>query len=535
MKKSAKLLCLVLVLAVLGGAYFLLTRQTAQEETSSDSSDESISVYLVEAEDIVRLSWTVDGETCTLEKLDDVWSCDEDYPLDESMIEILVDTACAVVAERTVSLGEDGLAEFELDDPAMTVTVATDSTETTFLLGLRNPYTDQNYAMLEGQDTVYLLETDLYSTFDLSLLDLIQMEALDDYETTRTLTITQDGSSFVMLHPEDNEGLGYSDDFTWFAQGEDGDTIALDATNAASLAATITGLNWEACVAYAPEDLSEYGLDEPLVTVTIDYEQSEGGSETAVLLIGDVAEYEEIEESSDETDEDDSYDTAAANEDLANLLDELGLPEDDGDAAGDHTHDEAAEETQSNEPEPLSYYAMLEGSNLVYRLDAGTVQDILDANLESLLPEDICLIDWDTLTAMTFTIDGEEYQFLIRRLEDENEDGNLTTTVVCSYNGEEVDEADVEAVLDAITGLKQEATASSDTEAASDGSEITIRFSRDRDTYSIMTMTLRPYDLNFYVVEFDGRADQLVSIRDVAELSDMVVNFGASAEEESAD
>jgi hypothetical protein len=40
-----------------------------------------------------------------------------------------------------------------------------------------------------------------------------------------------------------------------------------------------------------------------------------------------------------------------------------------------------------------------------------------------------------------------------------------------------------------------------------------------------MTMTLTPYDLSFYAVDFAGRTDQLVSIRDVADLVDAVTGF----------
>jgi hypothetical protein len=125
---------------------------------------------------------------------------------------------------------------------------------------------------------------------------------------------------------------------------------------------------------------------------------------------------------------------------------------------------------------------------------------------------------------MTFTIDGQEYQFLIRRTEDEDDDGNITETVTCSFNGQQTDETSVKAILSAVTGLDAQATVSGGAETDGDP-EITIRFSRDRDTYSVMTMTLTPYDLSFYAVDFAGRNDQLVSIRDVAELVDAVTGF----------
>jgi hypothetical protein len=521
MKKPIKLLCLVLVLALLLGAYVLLTRQT-DEEDAEEAVDDSVSLYLVNSNDIKTMSWTCDGETYTVTRNDDdTWSCDEGYPLDATMLDTLADTLSAVVAARIVPVDDGDLAEFQLDEPVMTVSVATGTTEATFYVGLHNAYTDQDYAQMAGQDTVYLLETDLSGTFDLTLLDLVQLDALDDYDTTRTLTVQTDDADFTMVHPEDNTGLGYADSFTWFTVDEDGNYSPLDATATASLAATVTGLDWLDCVAYAPASLADYGLDEPTATVTIDYDLSEGGSATAVLLIGAVAEYEEVDEVEDEAEADD-FDTDAANSDLAAMLGDLGLDLEDGDEAAAHAETTVSDDP--TEPQSLSYYAMLEGSDLVCRLSADTVQKILDATPESLLPEDVCLIDWDTLTAMTFTIDGQEYQFLIRRTEDQDDDGNLTETVTCSFNGQQTDETSVKAILSAVTGLDAQTTVSGGAETDGDP-EITIRFSRDRDTYSVMTMTLTPYDLNFYVVDFAGRNDQLVSIRDVAALVDAVTGF----------
>lgn len=556
MKKPVKLLILLLILAVLALAYLGLNSASSDDSDASVSVTEegSMTVFAAETDAITALSWTLDGETYSLVKdeEDETWSCEEDYPLDADEVEDLVEAASSILAERTVDISDSELSDFELDDPAMIVTISTSSVDTTVLLGMRNPYTDQNYAMIEGSDTVYLLDTDLYSAFELTLLDLVETESLEDYSTSRTLTIETDSGTLVLLHPEDNEGLAYSDDFTWFVQDEDGNYTALDATNTASLAAYITNMSWADVVAYEPADLSDYGLDSPLATVTIDYETDDETEATAVLLIGAVSEYEEIEETEEEESSDDDFDSAAADSSLSELIGDLGLDEDDGDAAEDEESDTDDTETaaeEETEAEALYYYAMLEGGEMVYTLKASTVEKILSASVDSLLPEDLCLIDWDTLTAMTFTIDGEQYQFLIRRVETEDEDGNITESVVCTLNGTEVDEDDVEDILDLITDLEVETTItaeeantaeSEDTAAGTDEedtgdtesteeedtADITIRFSRDRDTWSVMTMTLTEYDLNFYQVSFNDRSDQLVSIRDVAELIDAVVNFG---------
>ena len=342
MKKPVKILILLLVLAILGLAYLGLTHSSSTDAESDESTETgSMTLFAAETDAITGLSWTLDGETYTLEKDDDSWSCPEDYPLDTDEIDDLVEAAASVLADRTIDMTDTELSDFELDDPAMTVTVSTSSVSTTFLLGMRNPYTDQNYAMIEGSDTVYLLDTDLYSAFDITLLDMVETESLDSYSTSRTLTIEQDGQTLVLLHPEDSEGLGYSDSFTWFVQDEDGNYTALDASNTASLASRITGLSWADVIAYEPEDLSPYGLDDPLVTVTIDYEQDDGTEATAVLLIGSVSEYEEIEET-EEAEETEDFDSSAADSDLAELLGDLDLPEEDGDADSDSDSGECA-------------------------------------------------------------------------------------------------------------------------------------------------------------------------------------------------
>ena len=86
-----------------------------------------------------------------------------------------------------------------------------------------------------------------------------------------SFTAERASGTLVIDYLEDS-GLAYSDRYTYFAD-DDGEYTALDTTLAGDFVSQITGLTWGECVDYKAElkDLADYGLDDPAVTVTVDY------------------------------------------------------------------------------------------------------------------------------------------------------------------------------------------------------------------------------------------------------------------------
>lgn len=58
-----------------------------------------------------------------------------------------------------------------------------------------------------------------------------------------------------------------------------------------------------------------------------------------------------------------------------------------------------------------SYYAQPEGSGKVYTLAASTVETLLGASPEALRPDDVVLMDWDSVTSVDLSCGDDIYLY----------------------------------------------------------------------------------------------------------------------------
>ena len=127
------------------------------------------------------------------------------------------------------------------------------------------------------------MSNDLGQVFSCDLYDLASSE---NYPTITGTTIQKievnkkENSYAVESNEESSTG--------WFVTDEAGDKKEADATNAGTLQSTIAGLSYSGYYNYNCVDWSEYGLDDPKMTIYVDY--------TEQVQVED----EETEEESDE-------------------------------------------------------------------------------------------------------------------------------------------------------------------------------------------------------------------------------------------
>lgn len=172
------------------------------------------------------------------------------------------------------------------------------------------------------------------------------------------------------------------------------------------------------------------------------------------------------------------------------------------------------------------YYARPQGSNAVYTISADDVEELPCVTADTLAPDDVCQMDWDSVVSLDITVDDASFTIEFSRETEEDEDGD--TEIVTTYyrDDQELDDLDVEDALDLINGLDAEGEAEGEAEDEADfdqlaaDAEVTLTFHRDTQTHADMTLTLTPYDNNFYRVSFNGKTSQLVSKNDVADLKE---------------
>lgn len=282
MKRGKKLLVLLGVLVVLCAAAWILTcldlNGTPEEEV-----DTSVTVMTVDAEQVTALTYAnIEKDAMSFTRGDAGWvyDADETFPLDTAVIEDMVSALGEVTAYRTIEEPEEA-AQYGLNRPLCTVTVTAGDTVYQLDLGDETSLGGERYASI-GDGKVYLVDMALLDAFDYELLDLVQEETLPGLNTVTGLTIQAETQQMKLVYLE-NSGLAYSDSYVWFLEAGDGYTC-LDTQLTEDLVSQLQDLYWLECVNYRADEaaLAEYGLDDPMAVIKVDYE----GADSLTLEIG---------------------------------------------------------------------------------------------------------------------------------------------------------------------------------------------------------------------------------------------------------
>ena len=311
MKKSTKLVSAVVVLAVLGGVYVGLSTYVSKEEKSESSSEEEskTEVFSVKTDDIKSLEFIVDKKEVTFEKKDDSWVKKDEtaFPVNQTTLDSAASAIETVEADRVLEDVED-LTEYGLDSPSNTVTVDTADGTTKFNIGDENTSTNQYYISKDDDDsTVYVVAADTVSPFMDSLYDYAQGEDFPtiDSSTVKKVQVSENKDSYVL---EEN-----SDGATWNVSSDgSSDKESADTTAAGNVTSGLGSFAFDQFVNYNAEDLSQYGLDKPYATITVDYQEEVKNDSTDSTESGenDSTASESDSESSDTTDTDSSSEDA---------------------------------------------------------------------------------------------------------------------------------------------------------------------------------------------------------------------------------
>ncbi len=490
MKRKSRSTTLLILLGVL---LVLIVATAAATLLNPDNQVEEVeTVYLLsdlDTDSVTGLSWTYDGETVSLTSDGESWTDadDDSFPLDESYPESMVAALAEVTVTKTIEEPAE-LSEYGLEEPSCTVTVTVDGEETELLIGDENTL-DGGYYLSNGDGNVYIVDDSLLSTFTYSLYDLIEMETLPDLSDISRVTVDAETQTLDIYYLEDS-GLAYSDEYTWFLlDGEDYLTLDNDTTEA--LLDYVQSLSWASCADYnADEDeLAACGLDEPAVTVTVAY------TETVQVDTG-------------ETDDDGETIYETEERDATFVLE-----------IGDYYEGD-------------SCYARIADSQMVYLIDADVCDVLLYTGYDDLRPDDILLMDWDTVTSAEITIDDVTYTVERTTREVEDEDGEISEETVWLLDGEEVD---IEDTLDDLTDLT--ATDSDDSATPERSAIASFTFHRNTDTYQTVTLTFYQYDSSSCLVELNGETRLFCDREDVESIADELVSIltGETEEEDTSE
>ena len=375
-----------------------------------------------------------------------------------------------ILASRAIEEPEDP-AEYGLNEPLCTISVAAGDTTHVLELGDETSLGGERYASI-GDGKVYLVDESLLDTFAYGLYDLVEEEALPTIDNVTALSIDAETQKLKIAYLPGG-GLCYSDEYLWYLESEDG-YVNLDNELTEDLLGIYQNFEWAECVDYRAEDLAQYGLEEPTAVVTIDYDVT----------------YQ--------------VDTGETSEDGSTIYETQTMPTTFTLEIGSYAGDGYC-------------YARLAGSDMVYTVDASLSDSALYTTADTLLPDEVILLDFDQVTAMDILLDGATYTLRAETVTESDDEGNTTESTVWYLDGERVYPTDLITLLENLssggyaTGLEPERS-----------EEIRFVFHRENEKYPEVELSFHTYDSTHCITQLNGTSTVLALREEITALIEKV-------------
>ena len=442
MKRQKRLIVLSGVLVVCVAGAVVISRIDFEEKMTGTET----TIVDVDSADITKLSWNYEDEV-SFTREDDEWKygSDDKMAVDQELLDEIAENLSNITSDKMVeevqSLGVYGLSE-----PQYNITVETEDETYEIAVG-DETFSDGEVYISIGDDYVYLTDAGLIDDISYSLLDCVQKEEIPEMESISSVSVNNE-DTLDIVYAEDS-GYCYSDAYTYYLK--DGESYQnLDNENTESMFTNMSEFAWEECVDYYAEDseLSSYGLDEPDAEVSIVYTP---------------AEEEDDSENADSDEQTFSYEVGTA----------------DG-----------------------AYYAKLTDSNIVYSISEDVYNAAVDAAYDELKPDEVVLLDWDTVDSVEIELDGNVYTVDI----ESNEDDEYTYT----FGDSEIEFQDVLDQLSDIT-IPEESTEDDETSVpeeepalSNNKTELSLTFHRNTEEYSTVEVVFYQYNGSYCIAALNG-------------------------------
>lgn len=464
MKRSKRIMVLAAVLVVACIATFALTQYEEKQEQIKNSD---AIILEIPSDSVQSLSWVYSGGgSLAFNLADDHWEYQDDaaFPVsEEKVVDILAHFEAygvTFVIENVEDYGQYGL-----DKPECTLYITTETRSYEIKMGDLSKMDEQRYIDI-GDGNVYLVSEDPLEYVDSSLSTMIEHDDTPGFETVVDITFAG-SENYTIVRTDDSTDTYNSADDIYFVD-HNGKTVPLDTASVRQYLNTVTSLDLLDYVTYnaTEEELKTYGLDEPELSVTVNYTYTNDDDET----VSDTCVFH-ISENPEER--------AAADEAIA---------------AG-------------NNAGTVTKYVRIGDSQIVYTLDDVDYAILTDASYDDLRHKEVFWADFESVTQIDVTLEGENHSITSASEDDER---------VWYYGETELEIDDLQAALEALT-------ADSFTDEAPTGiEEISLTLHLDNENFSTVEIGLYRYDGSLCLAVVDGDPVSLVSRSSVMDLVEAV-------------
>lgn len=493
MKRYKRILVMVAILVVASIATFALTRYEEKQEQIRTSD---AIILEIPAESVTSLSWEYDGGGgLAFNKTDDGWKYqdDEAFPVSEDKVSAILAKFESFGVTFIIENVED-YGQYGLDEPEATLHLATAERSYDIKLGAFSKMDEQRYVDI-GDGNVYLVSEDPVDYVDSSLSSMIAHDDTPGFE--KVVDITFAGSeNYTITRVDESTNTYNPEDDIYFVE-RDGETVPLDTASVRQYLNTVTSLDLLDYVTYnATEDeLKEYGLDSPVLSVTVNYTYTETDEDGEETTVSDTCVFH-ISENPEER--------AEADKQIA-----------DGNNAGSVTK-----------------YVRIGDSQIVYTVDDVDYAILAAASYNDLRHNDVFWADFEIVTQIDIILEGNEHTLISELNEDDErvwyygEDALVpAATEETTDDSEETQAEDERETLDLSdfeSALLALIADSFTDELPGEVEEIGLTLHLDNENFTTVEIRLYRYDGSFCLAVVDGDPVSLVSRSSVMDLVEAV-------------
>ena len=286
------LIVLVVVLLIARSANSAAEAKALEEASASD-------LLVPYASEMDTLVWTnPEGSETYVYDSDSlawVWEEDPSFPLNSSYVQNMVGVLTDLTADVSM-IDEEPLEVYGLAEPQYSIT-SSNAAGDSVTLYIGDAINGSYYARTDLDDTVYVIDTDVYDYLCYGLYDMATCETIPSVTSSNMTSLTFSGAVDTTLterdvtlteyEDEDDEEGTTTTEYHWF--DEDGTDIT-DEPFESELISEVIAIVFDGMVEYDADDadLAAAGLDADSARILrVDYTDSEGEAQTFILSFGD--------------------------------------------------------------------------------------------------------------------------------------------------------------------------------------------------------------------------------------------------------
>lgn len=450
MSRSKKLCFLLGLLAAVCGATLILLQMEERKEKIKNSEE---IILELPWESITALSWERDGKTLSFHK-EETWLYDGDdaFPVSEERIHELLEQFEAFGVSFVIEDVED-YRQYGLDNPVCTIDLEAGEDSWQIQLGDYSKMDSKRYVSI-GDGNVYLVKNDPLDLFDTTLNTMIANDKIPYWEHVSEIRFEGE-ETYSAVYQEDRAGADSSGDIYFVMR--DGEAVPLDTSRVDSYLWAIRSMSLTDYVTYnaTEEELVRYGMDDPELTVTVDYTaENEDGDEEGGMFVLHVSRDLETKQAAEQ----------------------------------------APEQENAEEDLPPAYVRVGE-SGIIYEISGDRYKELMAAFYDDLRHQEVFWADFDEIYQIGVSLEGADYTITSEK----DRDGR-----VWSYQEEEVDISDFQ---NALASLRADSFTD---EKPTEKEEIRFTLYLENENCPEVSVKLYRYDGDLCLAEVDGKPVSLV-------------------------